>query len=543
VDEPRGRSEARRRTRQATVLRAADLDAVIFDMDGVVTDTATVHARAWARLFDGYLRERARRNGEPFRPFGSADYRRFVDGRPRYDGVRSFLASRGISLPEGDPSDPPDRETVSGLGNRKDGYFLADLREHGVEAFPSTITLARELVAAGVRTAVISASRNLSEVLEAGKVADLFEQRVGGVEAEQLGLPGKPDPAVFLEAARRLGVDPGRTAVIEDALAGVEAGRRGRFALVIGVDRNGNAGELLAAGADAVVRDLNEIAVERRIAASVRDLPSALDRWEEIEAALAGHPLVVFLDYDGTLTPIVEHPEDALLPDETRRSIERLTARYPVAFLSGRDLTDLRSMVGIDGVFYAGSHGFDIAGPGGISEQRATEFLPELDGAEEELLPLLDRIPGARVERKRFAIAVHIRQVGEARVGEVGAAVDRVASAHPALRETAGKKVIELRPNVDWDKGRALEWLMGILGLDRDAVIALYLGDDVTDEDAFRTIRDRGIGIVVRGEQDDRPTDARYALADSDEVRAFLDRLAVGEPGPARRAARMDSRA
>jgi alpha,alpha-trehalase len=273
VDDPPGRSGTRGGTQTPTVIRAAEIDAVIFDMDGVVTDTARVHASAWTRLFDGYLEERARRSGAPFRPFEAHDYRRFVDARPRYDGVRSFLASRGISLPEGDPSDPPDRETVCGLGNRKDGYFLTHLRERGVRAFPSSVTLAEELLAAGIRTAVISASRNLPEVLEAGKVAHLFELRVGGVEAESHGLHGKPDPAVFLDAARRLGVDAGRAAVIEDAIAGVEAGRRGGFALVIGVDRTGNAGDLLEAGADAVVRDLSEVAVEKNDAASVPDLP------------------------------------------------------------------------------------------------------------------------------------------------------------------------------------------------------------------------------------------------------------------------------
>jgi alpha,alpha-trehalase len=544
VDDPAGQSRTTGRPKESAVIRAVDIDAVIFDMDGVVTDTATVHLEAWTRLFDEYLRERARTTGEPFRPFEADDYRRFVDGKPRYDGVRSFLASRGISLPEGDPSDPPDRETVCGLGNRKDGYFLTHLREHGVEAFPSSIDLVEALTAAGIRTAVISASRNLAEVLEAGKVADLFEQRVGGVEAEAQGLRGKPDPAVFLEAARRLGVDVGRAAVIEDAIAGVEAGRRGGFGLVIGVDRTDHAADLLAAGADAVVPDLSTVIVERRDDVAIRDLPSALARWDEIGARLAGRGLAVFLDYDGTLTPIVERPEDAQLSKETRRSLEKLAAHHPVGLISGRDLADLRYMVDVDGVFYAGSHGFDITGPGGIAEQRAAGFLPEIDRAEEDLLPLPRQIPGARLERKRFGIAVHTRQVREDRVRAVEAAVDRVASEHPGLRKTRGKKVIELRPNVDWDKGRALEWLLGIMGLERDGVIPVYVGDDVTDEDAFRAIGNRGVGIVVRGEDDGRPTAASYSLHDTAEVREFLDRLArPRDRDEAQRAAGMDPRA
>jgi alpha,alpha-trehalase len=246
---------------RSVVIRTDRIDAVIFDMDGVVTDTARVHAAAWARLFDGYLGDRAAVTGEAFGPFTVDDYRRFIDGKPRYDGVRSFLATRGITLPEGEASDPPDRLTVRGLGNRKDGYFLGHLREHGIASFPTTVALLEELRAAGIRTAVVSASRHLDEVLAAGHVEHLFDVRVGGTEADRLGLAGKPDPGVFLEAARRLRVRPGRAAVVEDALAGVEAGRRGGFALVIGVDRLDHGAELLAAGAGVVIRDLVEVGV------------------------------------------------------------------------------------------------------------------------------------------------------------------------------------------------------------------------------------------------------------------------------------------
>lgn len=246
-----------------TVLSLERIDAVVFDMDGVVTDTASVHSAAWKRLFDEYLAERVRGTGETLVPFDrDEDYRRYVDGKPRYDGVRDFLASRGIVLPEGESSDPPERETVRGLGNRKDSYFRAYVREHGVRAFPSTVELVGRLKEAGCGAAIISASRNMREVLEGAGVGGLFEVEVDGRTAETLGLPGKPDPAVFLEAASRLGVDPARAAVVEDALAGVEAGRRGRFALVVGVDRVGHPDALRAVGADVVVSDLAELRVE-----------------------------------------------------------------------------------------------------------------------------------------------------------------------------------------------------------------------------------------------------------------------------------------
>jgi trehalose 6-phosphate phosphatase len=238
------------------------VDAVVFDLDGVVTKTAGVHAAAWKRLFDEYLAERAAREGRPFRSFDvDADYRRYVDGKPRYDGVASFLESRGISLGYGEPSDPPDRETVCGLGNRKNSYFQEHVAKHGVNVYESTIDLIRGLRAHGVKTAIISASRNCEAILKATNMTELFDAKVDGVDAEQLGLPGKPDPAMLLEAARRLRVVPQRAVIVEDAIAGVQAARDGHFGLVIGVSRSGETGVLKDNGADVEVADLNEVIV------------------------------------------------------------------------------------------------------------------------------------------------------------------------------------------------------------------------------------------------------------------------------------------
>jgi alpha,alpha-trehalase len=233
-------------------LDPARYDAVVFDLDGVVTDTAAVHLRAWRRLFDEYLPARAPRPGEDHAPFTDEDYRRYVDGRPRYDGVATFLAARGI--------DPGSAE-VRRLGDRKDGYFGELLHRDGVRVFAGTVALIGALRAAGLVVGVISASRHCAEVLAAGGLAGLFDVRVDGVVADELGLPGKPDPAVFVLAAHRLGVRPQRTVVVEDALAGVQAGRAGGFGLVIGVDRTGHAAELRGGGADVVLTDLAEVTV------------------------------------------------------------------------------------------------------------------------------------------------------------------------------------------------------------------------------------------------------------------------------------------
>lgn len=236
-------------------------DALIFDLDGVVTQTAAVHAAAWKRLFDDYLRARAKREGRPSEPFTLEDYRLYVDGKPRFDGVVSFLQSRGITIPQGDPDDGAGKETVYGLGNQKNRYFLEQLESQGAEAFSSTIELIRDARAKGLKTAIFSASRNCVPILKSVGALDLFDARVDGVVAAELGLPGKPDPATLLEAARRLGVPRQRTVIFEDAIAGVQAGRAGGFGLVVGVNRSHEEGVLTSNGADVEVSDLSEVTI------------------------------------------------------------------------------------------------------------------------------------------------------------------------------------------------------------------------------------------------------------------------------------------
>jgi len=246
----------------ALTVGRTDYDAVLFDLDGVVTKTAKVHAASWKELFDAYLSERSARIGEPFEPFDIAsDYQEYVDGKPRYEGVRSFLESRGITLPYGTPDDPPDKITVCGLGNRKNELFHEHLESSGVETYEHAVELLHRLKASGFKTAVVSSSKNCVAVLKAANLSDIFDARVDGVTSARLGLKGKPDPDTFLEAARKLGVAPDRAIVIEDAVSGVEAGRRGNFGCVIGVDRVGHAGALKESGADLVVSDLSQIAV------------------------------------------------------------------------------------------------------------------------------------------------------------------------------------------------------------------------------------------------------------------------------------------
>jgi trehalose 6-phosphate phosphatase len=250
-------------------------------------------------------------------------------------------------------------------------------------------------------------------------------------------------------------------------------------------------------------------------------IPSALKHVQEI-ARRSDRP-AIFLDYDGTLTPIVSHPENALLSDSMRQALRALILQAPVAILSGRDLDDVRQRVNIGAIVYAGSHGFDIAGPRGLRKEMATEFLPKLDMVEKELGTQLVGIAGADVERKRFSIAAHYRNVNESDLPKVERAVSEVAARHRDLRKLDGKKVYELLPDIDWDKGKAVQWLLENLGLDCANGRPIYVGDDRTDEDAFRALGQRGVGILVS--EQPRPTAASYSLKDPAEVERFLREL------------------
>jgi beta-phosphoglucomutase family hydrolase len=241
-----------------------NVQACLFDLDGVLTETAKVHAAAWKEMFDEYLQDRAARTGEDFVPFDEKDdYDTYVDGKPRHDGVRSFLASRGIELPEGKPDEPPSAETVHGLGSRKNEIVLRMIREQGVEAYPGSRQYLEAAREAGLRRAVVSSSTNCRDVLAAASIENFFDVRIDGIVAEREHLKGKPAPDTYLAAAEALDVTPDAAAVFEDALAGVEAGRAGGFACVVGVDRVGQADALREHGASVVVRDLAELLADR----------------------------------------------------------------------------------------------------------------------------------------------------------------------------------------------------------------------------------------------------------------------------------------
>jgi alpha,alpha-trehalase len=378
----------------------------------------------------------------------------------------------------------------------------------GVVAFDSLVALVRKLHEAGVVIAAHSSSHKCEGLLRATGIGQFVSVRIDGT-------------AVLIEAARQLGAVPERSVVVEAAEAGVEAGRDGGFAFVIGVDATGH-GELLRRGADVVIADINGVVV-RTGCKRMSEVPNALDSYGQLIGVIAGREPLVCLDYDGTLSEIVSDPDIATLVDGAAKALEQVAARCPVAILSGRDLGDIRDRVGLPGIWYAGSHGFELVAPDGNYHQNeaATASVPLLESAARGIQEDLKQIPGAHVEHKRFAVAVHYRNVMPERIGEIIATAHRHGQRH-GLRVTGGRKVVELRPNIDWDKGTALAWISDRIHL-AGCVVPIYVGDDLTDENAFDAIRFNGIGIVVRHNEDgDRPTAASFTLRNPNEVSEFL---------------------
>ncbi|MEB3983063.1 trehalose-phosphatase [Mycobacterium sp. 663a-19] len=345
-----------------------------------------------------------------------------------------------------------------------------------------------------------------------------------GIRADAVG---SPDATGLVRAADRLGARPGRCVVIAAEAADVEAARAAGFALVIGVDPTAHRDELRRFGADAVVVDLDEVTVrtgDRRMS----ELPDALQALG-LAAGLTARQPAVFFDFDGTLSDIVDDPDAARPAAGAAEALSKLAAHCPVAVLSGRDLADVTGRVGLPGIWYAGSHGFELTAPDGTHHQNdaAAATIPVLEGVAAELREKLGPIPGIMVEHKRFGVAVHYRNAARDRVGEVAATV-RAAGRRHALRVTTGREVIELRPDIDWDKGKTLRWVIDHLRhAGSSQLMPIYLGDDITDEDAFDAVRHDGVPIVVRHTDDgDRATAALFALDSPARVVEFTDRLA-----------------
>jgi trehalose 6-phosphate phosphatase len=501
-----------------------NIRAAIVDMDGVITRTAEIHAEAWKIMFDDFL---SKREGKQYKSLDIiSDYKKFIDGKSRMDGIRSFLASRKIILPEGSPEDGKHKETINGLGKRKNEIFLNLINEKGVQVYEDTLETLTRWKKAGIKLAVITSSKNGRFIMEKTGMLDMFEVMVDGIRSEELKLKGKPEPDIFLQACEELNTDIQQAIILEDAVSGVEGGKKGKFALVIGVARNNDEKLLKEAGADIVVTKLTDIDILiKENNKAVAELPDASESIDKIKSLIGNKKPVLFLDYDGTLTPIVSNPDDAILSDHTRDILVKLADKYLVAVISGRDRADVKSKVALENLIYAGSHGFDITGPDNLEMEldEGKKVIPDLDRAEESLNKNLGHIQGVLVERKKYAIAVHYRNVKDDMVQEVRNAVHTELDKQESLKEGKGKKVLELKPDFEWHKGKAIEWLKDALEINDEKYVIFFIGDDVTDEDAFRSIKDKGIGIMV-GDHNEK-TEALYRLKDTESVPEFLKEL------------------
>ncbi|MCF7894213.1 MAG: trehalose-phosphatase [Candidatus Omnitrophica bacterium] len=529
--------------------------AAIFDLDGVITQTALVHEEAWKEMFDEYLRLREKRDNESFKEFRKPkDYLEFVDGKPRYEGVKSFLESRNIKLSFGDPTDKPGKETICGLGNKKNERFLEVLQKEKPKVYENAVDFIKALKSKGVKIGVASSSKSCKPILETAGLLDLFETRVDGVISAELGLTGKPEGDIFTTAARNLGAEPLESMIIEDAVSGVQAGRNGSFGLVLGVARRDNEEELARQGADIVVSNFANINVEliddwfnrkaiplfsawEKIDKSYKDKVVDFEQDEKIlvnsyykrsvkDALFSKEKIIFFLDYDGTLTPIVERPDMAKISDSMQDTVKKLAQKFPVSIVSGRMREDVQSLVGIKDLFYAGSHGFDIKGPNfEVIQPKAKEVIPLVTKIITDLHSKLDKIEGVIIEEKKFSVAVHYRLVKEEdEIKKIKELVDSIISNNKEnLKLLSGKKVFELLPNMEWDKGKAIRWITESMKVDWQTTSIVYIGDDTTDEYAFSAIRTRGTGILVS--EEDKHSLAHFKLDSPKQVRELFEQI------------------
>lgn len=501
--------------------------AGIFDLDGVISDTAKVHLLAWKQMFDAFLKIYSEETNQPFVAFTEQDYLQFVDGKPRVDGATSFLESRHITLPLGNASDTSSVNSIYGLASEKQDIFLDYINQNGVPLFESTLAFIKALHENHIKTAVVSSSKNCQKILNKAGIESLFLTRIDGSLLGTLGLQGKPQPDMFLEAAKQIDVLPENAFIVEDAISGIQAGSAGHFGLVIGIDRHQHMAQAFYdEGADIVVTDLSDISVQQALSFKRNNLKPALNHVQNIKAKAKGKNFAFFLDYDGTLTPIVSRPEYANASKAMQDGLRQLNNTYPVAIISGRELSDVQERVNIPELYYAGNHGFEIQGPHGyeLVQEITPELLQTMQTIANRLQEKFASVPGFLIENKKASLSVHYRLVDDKQlVRSIENSVDDIVARHPELSKHLGKKVFELRPNIEWNKGKVVLRLLRELQSSEQQFVPVYIGDDVTDEDAFRAINNFGISILVTSEP--KQTEAHYSLSNPDQVLEFLNQL------------------
>lgn len=502
------------------------MKAIIIDMSEVLIHTALINKNAWETTFNDLLK-----NKNNIQPFIDEDFYSFIEGKPKFERVQNFLNSRNINLPFGSQSDPEENETVCGLEKKKSKLFSQMLKKNELQFYEMALQKIKYWKEKGLKTAIVSSDENFKKALNSSEIRNLFDVKIDGHASRKKGLKEKPEADLYIEATKELGIAPESCVLFDDSVPGLQAGSKGNFGLVIGVNRRENRKLLSENGADLVIDDFDELDLVNDPEVKAwfdQPTPPFASQYVEIGKLVYEKTPVLFLDYDGTLTPIVQRPEDAVISEEMRDVLNECASKFNVAAVSGRDMDDLKSRINLDTLIYAGSHGFRISGPGGLymEHEKSEEILPELDNMEKKLQQVFSNtIEGVQIERKRYAIAIHYRNSKEQDVPFIKEKVFEATENSEIFKVGEGKKILEIKPGIDWHKGKAVLWILEKLGLnDPDKYIPIYIGDDVTDEDAYEALKGRGIGIQVGPGAES--TAAQYKLKNVYQVRIFLKELA-----------------
>ncbi len=501
------------------------LKAIVVDMSGVLANTDSTSRAAWESVFKDFFKAN---NSRQF--FSSEDYDTYIKDKPKYHRVKNFLNSKNISLPFGDQNDSAGNDSACSVENKKMKVFKHLLEESGMQIYENAVKNIKLWKEKGLKAAVVSSDETFKKAFDSAQLSHLFEVKIDGTASRKLGLKEKPEADLYLEATKRLELAPESCIFFDDTVSGLQAGSKANFGLVIGVNRGENRKLFSENGADMVIESFDELDLfnDPEIEAWFsHPIPRFASEYVKIGEVVFGKTPVLFLDYDGTLTPIVQRPEDAVLSTEMQEVLKECASMFAVAAVSGRDMDDLRSRINIDNLIYAGSHGFRISGPDGMymEHEKSQEILPELNKMEDKLNQVFHgTVSGVQVERKRYAIAIHYRNAQEEDIPFIKKKVSEIVENSTGFKAGEGKKILEIKPDIEWHKGKAVLWILEKLKLtDKNKYIPIYIGDDVTDEDAYESLKDWGIGIQVGPGA--KPTAARFRLKNVYQVRIFLKEL------------------
>ena len=504
------------------VITGNQIKAVVFDIDTIL-DSEQLHQTVWKQILNDFLKNNYPEKAQ----LSEEEYNRFIEGKPKIERIKNFLEYRDISLSFGSHEDPPGEKSICALENNKSRLFNQLLIAASTNYHTKICNRIRKWKEADIMTAVVSSDEHFSKIPDTEDFKKLFDIKVDGSAAKKMGLKDKPEADLFMEAVKQMGLSPSECALFESTVSGLQAASKASFGLVAGIPKQNNAKELSENGADVIVHDFDKLDLLNDPEIKMRfenPIPPFASEYTKIGELLHDKTPVIFLDYDGTLTPIVNRPEDAILSDEMKEILKSCASRLYVAVVSGRDMVDLKNRVDIDQIIYAGSHGFRISGPEGLylEHEKSASLLPRLDEAENQLQQLFSgKFEGVQVERKRYAIAVHYRNARKEEVPDIKQEVTELVKNTAGFKTGEGKMILEIKPDIDWHKGKAVHWILERLNLtNREKYMPIYIGDDVTDEDAYESLSDWGISIQVGPGV--VPSASKFRLKNIYQVRIFL---------------------